>query len=156
MNWDAAGAIGEIVGAAAVVISLIYLAAQIRTQNAEARLAAVREISVGFRNALTTFTHGDLGELFARANEDYDSLTNGELIRLISALYPMFRVWEEAYIQFERGRLEPRIWEPITRQFGSYFGYPAFERVWHIRKQHMDKSFREYADSLERAELRLR
>ena len=28
MNWDAAGAIGEIVGALAVVMSLIYLAQQ--------------------------------------------------------------------------------------------------------------------------------
>lgn len=30
MNWDAIGAIGEVVGALAVVISLVYLALQIR------------------------------------------------------------------------------------------------------------------------------
>ena len=30
MNWDAAGAIGEIVGAFAVLATLIYLAKQIR------------------------------------------------------------------------------------------------------------------------------
>jgi heme/copper-type cytochrome/quinol oxidase subunit 1 len=30
MNWDAIGAIGEIVGAAAVVFFLIYLAVQLR------------------------------------------------------------------------------------------------------------------------------
>ena len=48
LNWDAIGAVGEIVGALAVVVSLIYLATQIRTQNIEARLAAVHEISVGF------------------------------------------------------------------------------------------------------------
>lgn len=33
MNWDAIGAVGEIVGALAVVISLVYLASQIRIQN---------------------------------------------------------------------------------------------------------------------------
>ena len=33
MNWEAISAIGEIVGALAVVISLVYLAAQIRNQN---------------------------------------------------------------------------------------------------------------------------
>ncbi len=33
MNWDAIGAIGEIVGALAVVLSLIYLATQIRVSN---------------------------------------------------------------------------------------------------------------------------
>ncbi len=30
MNWDAIGAVGEIVGAAAVVVTLIYVAVQIR------------------------------------------------------------------------------------------------------------------------------
>ncbi len=30
MNWEAIGAVGEIVGAAAVVVTLIYLAAQVR------------------------------------------------------------------------------------------------------------------------------
>ena len=44
MNWDAIGAIGEIVGALAVVISLMYLAAQIRTSNAAAKQAAMQEI----------------------------------------------------------------------------------------------------------------
>ena len=33
MNWEALGALGEIVGAVAVLGTLYYLAAQIRTQN---------------------------------------------------------------------------------------------------------------------------
>ena len=39
MNWEIAGAIGEIVGAMAVVLSLVYLAAQIRVQTRESKLA---------------------------------------------------------------------------------------------------------------------
>ena len=35
MNWDALGAIGEIIGAAAVLVTLFYLAAQIKMQNRE-------------------------------------------------------------------------------------------------------------------------
>ena len=45
MNWDAIGAIGENIGAFAVVISVVYLAVQIRKQTAESRLAAARELS---------------------------------------------------------------------------------------------------------------
>ena len=33
MNWDAIGAVGEIIGAIAVVVSLMYLAVQIRTSS---------------------------------------------------------------------------------------------------------------------------
>ena len=35
MNWDALGAIGEIIGAVAVLATLYYLAAQIKMQNRE-------------------------------------------------------------------------------------------------------------------------
>jgi len=37
MDWNAIGAIGETIGAAAVVVSLLYLAVQIREQNKQAR-----------------------------------------------------------------------------------------------------------------------
>lgn len=42
MNWEAAGAIGEIVGAVAVVLSLIYLTGQIRMSNRLAKAEAYR------------------------------------------------------------------------------------------------------------------
>ena len=38
MNWDAVGAIGEILGAIAVFCSLLYLAVQIKTSNTIARI----------------------------------------------------------------------------------------------------------------------
>jgi hypothetical protein len=64
MNWEAFGAIGEILGAAAVVVSLAYLAIQIRRQNEESRLAAMHEISVGFRESISSFLDSDLVDIF--------------------------------------------------------------------------------------------
>ena len=43
MNWDAIAAIGEITEAVGVILSLVYLALQIRSQNTESRLADVTE-----------------------------------------------------------------------------------------------------------------
>ncbi len=61
MNWDAIGAIGEIVGALAVVLTLVYLAYQVRyaktatlDQNRLTRATAIREI------ILATATNDDL------------------------------------------------------------------------------------------------
>ena len=45
MNWEAISAIGEIVGALAVVITLVYLAIQVREQNRESRAAAIDSLS---------------------------------------------------------------------------------------------------------------
>ena len=156
MNWEAAGAIGEIVGATAVVISLAYLATQIRRQNSETRLAAVHEILVGFRESIQVFTTGNVSELFAKANDDYDSLSDAELIKLFCAILPMFRLWEEAFIQNEQGRLENRVWEGINSQYSAYLSYSVLSRVWELRRSHFDKSFQRFVQSTERSEKSIR
>ena len=70
MNWDAIGAAGEIVGAAAVVASLAYLAAQIRAQSRESRLAAMHQISVGMREVMTRFGAQDMAPIVVKAYEN--------------------------------------------------------------------------------------
>jgi hypothetical protein len=42
LNWDAIGAVGELVGAAAVVVTVGYLALQIRNETTRARTEARR------------------------------------------------------------------------------------------------------------------
>ena len=62
MSWAAAGAIGQLVGALAVVISLVYLASQIRIQNRESRAAAVHDILSSFREVQATGLDPSLSE----------------------------------------------------------------------------------------------
>lgn len=45
MNWDAIGAIAESVGAIGVIVSLIYLALQVRQNTKQVRLSRVQETS---------------------------------------------------------------------------------------------------------------
>jgi len=59
MNWEAFGAIGEIIGAAAVVGSLVYLAVQIQSQNRESRMSSMHDISAGYRNSLAMMGERD-------------------------------------------------------------------------------------------------
>lgn len=45
INWIAVSAIADVVGVVGVVLSVVYLAQQIRKQTAEARLTATRELA---------------------------------------------------------------------------------------------------------------
>ncbi len=96
MNWDAISAVGEIVGASAVVVSLLYLAVQIRTQNTQSRLSTLHEISIDFREATAKFANEDIADISVRANKDFDVLSDPELHRLIVLTVGLFRAWEEA------------------------------------------------------------
>ena len=150
VNWDAIGAVGEIVGAGAVVVSLVYLAMQIRTQNNETRFGAMHDISVGYRDTLATVADGEMATIIDKAIDSYDSLSRVEVLRLIAGVGRIFRVWEEAYLLYESGRLNDRTWEPMVRQFNGYLDVEPFRRVWELRKRYYDESFAKYVDSLSR------
>src|SRR5213075_2259577 len=52
MNWEAISAVGQIVGAAGVIISVIYLAQQVRSNARQTRLASMRSMSDAFNQWL--------------------------------------------------------------------------------------------------------
>ena len=156
MNWDAIGAIGEILGAGAVVVSLFYLASQIRTQNKEARLAAMHEILTAFREASKPMSDGELADIFVRGNKDIDSLSDTEILRLIAVLNPVIRVLEEAYDQYTQGRLHKSKWDGMVRQYSSYMSAPCFQHVWGVRRNHYQEDFRSFVDDMENPGYKIR
>ena len=149
MNWEIGAAVAEIVGAIAVVISLIYLALQIRAQTSLSRLAAQHEVSKGIREASLLFATEDISDLFARGNEDYDSMQAAELIRLIVAITNLFRVWEEAFSEARDGHLEAANWDALSGDYSQLMGTSSFRRVWDLRKQNYHPEFQTYVDSLQ-------
>ena len=105
MNWDALGAFGEIIGAFAVVVSLAYLATQIKTQNREARVASVHDISEAFRLGITSFQDAQRADVYINALNNFDLLSDSERLQFISMVQGLLRVWEEAFFQFAEDRL---------------------------------------------------
>ena len=120
MNWEAVGAVGEIVGAIAVVMSLVYLASQIRIQNRKSRSSATHEILEAFRNEIAVIRDPDMADLLAKTlTSDFESLTESERIRYVGLFHPFFRVWEEAYYQHKDGRLDTRMWESMVAVYAD-------------------------------------
>ncbi|MGR8947692.1 MAG: hypothetical protein ACU84Q_06565, partial [Gammaproteobacteria bacterium] len=81
MNWEAAGVIAEIVGALAVVITLIYLAVQIRLAREESQVQGTYssvDLYANWRSHL--INNPGLADLIAKANSD-EELTAGERMR---------------------------------------------------------------------------
>jgi len=80
MNWEMIGAIGEVIGAAGVMASLIYLALQIRTSNRAARQATMQELLDRQQTLMSQLTGpGDLADTFVRGLADFDSLDSRSL-----------------------------------------------------------------------------
>ena len=111
MNWEAIGAIGEILGALAVFSSLVYLANQIRAQNRESRIASVHELTEAYRDMISVLQYPEMADLFVEALDNFDDLTPSKRIRFVVLMLSGFRIFEDGYFQ----------WRQITRRAAGRF-----------------------------------
>jgi len=89
MNWDAIGAVGETMGAIAVIATLIYLGSQIRQlkqQNAQATLQHIHNSMNQFMDTLVPEANASL---VVRGRESYKRLSESEKLRFF-AIYARF------------------------------------------------------------------
>ena len=148
MNWDAIGAVGEILGALAVVGPLVYLARQIHLQNAESRETSMHLVAEAFREATLVFGDSQMADILIKANNGVE-LTESELLQLYVGGTQLFRFWEEMYGLHVRGRIDAEQWEGMMMQLGASYQLPALRRVWTNRKAFYRKEFQELVDGID-------
>jgi len=138
MDWDALGAIGELVGAIGVVASLVYLARQIQQNSnlvetsASAARAQAAIVSAGHGAAAFRSLAGDPelariwftglsapGQLGEEEGRRFDLLMVAQLIE-IDANYTLAR----------SGVLEPQIWAIWDGILDRWVRHPRFLQVW--------------------------
>lgn len=157
MDWSAIGAVGEMVGAVAVVVSLAYLARQIRAQNVEARIAGMHAVSEGFRDGIASLAAiPHVAEIWIKSMNDASALTDEELVQMFAVAQRNFRVWEEAHGLHKTGHLDERIWQGITGQYRSFLAHRGFRHVWEHRRQFYNDDFRAYVEALPGVEYYIR
>ena len=85
MNWEAAGVVAEIVGAVAVVVSLLFLAIEVRRGRNATESASVDSLAEGF-NTLNAHLMGDpgLASVYLKGMSAPESLDEVEAIRFVA------------------------------------------------------------------------
>jgi len=101
MNWEAIGAVGEVLGAIAVLATLVYLARQIQLSNKIAIASSETELRsiLGALN-FALMDNADMAEILASAQTDSAELSSAEEIRLAAFLRALLNSWisiETAY-----------------------------------------------------------
>lgn len=146
MNWEAIGAVGEVVGAAGVIASLVYLSIQIR-QNTQSTMAATYQQATSGLRALSwgMASTPDLGLIFAKGRQGAP-LTDEEAARFHWACLAAFRTYENIFYQYERGVLEERVWRGVQEAMVQMFWHPGVQDWWKPRRSLFDAAFRRLMD----------
>ena len=112
MNWEAIGAIGEVIGAVAVVVTLVYLAAQIRHNTMSNRNAALQTISTQNADWLSLITQDDdVARIYRAGQRDLSSLAGNDLLRYGMLMTQFCRVFDTQHHQHLNRALPDDIWE---------------------------------------------
>lgn len=138
MNWDAIGAIGEVVGAVAVVVTLFYLTIQLRQNTAQVKHSGVAtEIAsyqdlIGRINDLNAIriSDPDLTDLILRGQVDPDALTENERVRYGTWVLSLLRHGDMAYFLYERGTIDRERAVATLGPLLPALDTDGFERVW--------------------------
>ncbi|MGR8948529.1 MAG: hypothetical protein ACU84Q_10805 [Gammaproteobacteria bacterium] len=148
MNWDAIGAAGEIVGALAVVVSVFYLAAQVRKQTEEERLSATRQLSELFLTTIGTVQEDkEFAGVYLRAVQDYDSIQAEDRIRVALFFQRGFRILEQQHLHTRRGNVDPVYFESMNLAFFEWLTFPGVQKWWELSRDLFEAEFRKFVDA---------
>ena len=107
MNWEALGAIGEIVAAVAVVVTLGYLAVQIRQNTTIAVGTARHSLLIGIHEQVQgMWENEDKVNLVRRGLNDYDALSADEKLVFHGLICPVVGHYENARSLFQAGLID--------------------------------------------------
>ncbi|MDD9895930.1 MAG: hypothetical protein OXU24_09105 [Gammaproteobacteria bacterium] len=147
MNWDALGAIGEIVGAVGVIATLLYLAKQIHESNLASRQAGIQEIL----NQVQQFMHNlglsaELTDLWIRGHLNSPDLTTNELVQFRFLLMQNTVIWERTFQLQSDGKFDARIWESMLRHRRNVLASPGYKSFYEARKELFSDEFQTFLE----------
>jgi hypothetical protein len=140
--------IGEFIGGIAVVITLIYLAVQVKQGTAALASARHHEmLDCAFRNAWAPiFENRDLAEFLCKAEEHPDQLDEVDWRRFVIHADMIYAMWEDAYVSHKRGLIDDELWQGWDGGGRSLRTRRGFRKFWKQERQGHTPLFQKYID----------
>lgn len=142
------GAIGEMIGGIAIIVSLLYVAVEIR-HNTRATRAATRQAFVDSHGEVAfRIISGDMRSVFWRGMGGLSNLDEAERVAFVLIALQICRLWETYYYQRKEGFFEHAMWDGFAAQVRDMFSYPGFREMWQVRGHQFSAEFREFVKDM--------
>ena len=147
MNWDAIGAVGEIIGATAVVVTLLVLVIQIRQNTSEVRANTASSILDKSIDLFGESLRSEVPEILSKVRSG-ESLSEAEKERFRLFIRRNLQLFEQVYLQYREGRVSEEIMCAYNQRIRTHFEYEDWEHHWRQLNPLMTESFRRYVEEL--------
>ena len=122
--------IAEIIGAFAVVISLLYVGVQVNDSASAVRAASANDVNVALQSwYLEIGTSQQTSELFYAALTSEEPLSNEEEFQFLMMLHGAFLAFQNSYLQAQEGTIDNELREAITAAILGVKSLPGMGRL---------------------------
>lgn len=149
MNWDAIGAIGEIAGAIGVIVTLLYLAIQLRQNTKASNAIAVQnsmENSARFSELISK--DPELARTFYSGLSHPEELNAEELRRFVSILNVFMRRESVAYYLYQAGTMPKELWTARVASIKGALNQPGLKVYLESAAYSLPAEFRAFVESV--------
>lgn len=147
MNWEAIVAISQLVAAIGVILSLIFLAIQLRQNTKAVRSSSIHDLTYSLSaTAQTVVENENIVQILLKAKAGPESLNEEERARLHYWLVMAFRRFEGVYFQRTLGLVDSTMVEGFERSFISMVASKSGRAWWSTAKGVFSSGFVSYVD----------
>jgi hypothetical protein len=143
MTLSDLGNLGELISAVAVVISLVYLAIQVRQNTRMMRVSTHHGVNTAF-NALHVAYASDpaVSNLLVRGGEDYAQLDRDDRLRYALLMRASFGLHNDMFLQFSEGLVTDEAWTAHRRAIAKALQPPGTREWWNRDAEIFPETFR--------------
>ena len=147
---------GEILGAAGVIASLIFVGWQIRANTRAARLRMHEQVTQTYMSFLGSILvdPGSFAAGFKSEHPDFADLNDAQKAFFFSTMLGFFKHFEMMYVQYAEGVMDEETWNAWSTHIRMQFHQPGAQNWWNLRKEAFTPAFRKYLDSSVAPEMR--
>jgi len=141
--------LAEIIGAFAVVVSLLYVGIQVNDSASAVRSASANDANVALQNwYLQIGSDRETSELFYTALTSETPLSNQEEFQFLMMLHGAFLAFQNSFLLAEEGTIDAELREAITAAILGVKSLPGMARYWRQRRSYLHSGFANYVDQL--------
>ncbi len=146
LEW---GAIGELIGGIAIIVSLIYVGIQVNNSAGAVRSASANDANVAVQNwYLQIGSDKQTSELMYEALISEEALSNQQEFQFLMMLHGIFLAFQNSYLLAEEGTIDVELLEGLTGVVLGVKDLPGMKRYWRQRKSYLHSGFADYVDQL--------
>jgi len=138
MSLSDLASIGSLVSGVAVLVSLIYLAEQVRQTNQQASIRhsrVTRTVDIQLAQ-----TDPSVANAWRRGLQDPDEITEAELVQFLAVCRALFFHFEDSFYQHEEGLLNEDAFSTVLAGARALAGFPGFRVAWKTTRLDMPEA----------------